>query len=127
MAAQMIKPRPMPAKLAKQPRALKSKWLRRVSKQRREVSVIYQLAVSEFWLKIESRDGYRRCEWTDMSPKYDRYDEERCNKMGELHHKKGRTGSNLTNKSTFMSCCRNHHRYLHDHPNEARKRRYLLT
>lgn len=125
MATQIIQ-RPMPEKLVKQKKR-KRKSLRRVSDKRREVNVIYNLAKAEFWLDRESKDGFRRCEWTDMSPKYDRYDEERCHEVAtDLHHKKGRTGSNLTNKSTFLGLCRKHHNWIHDHAREARKRRYLL-
>lgn len=38
-----------------------------------------------------------------------------------LHHMRGRIGSFLTNKKYFKSLCWPHHRYVEDHPSEAKK------
>lgn len=39
----------------------------------------------------------------------------------DLHHKKGRTGSFLTDKRYFCSLCRAHHIWVENHPQEAQK------
>ncbi len=42
----------------------------------------------------------------------------------DLHHKAGR-GVNLNNVGTFMSLCREHHRYIHENDEWARERGYI--
>ena len=46
----------------------------------------------------------------------------------EIHHMRGRGrhGSLLTDELWLMAICREHHRWIHDHPNLARKKKLLL-
>ncbi len=41
----------------------------------------------------------------------------------QIHHKKGR-GVNLTNVETFLACCFNCHRWIEEHPKEAKELGY---
>ena len=43
----------------------------------------------------------------------------------DIHHTKGRTGELYLNTSHWMGLCREHHRYIHDHPAWAREIGYL--
>ena len=45
----------------------------------------------------------------------------------EIHHRAGRIGKLLTDRSNFMPLCSECHRWIHDHPSEARAKGYLLT
>lgn len=48
-----------------------------------------------------------------------------CNsKEVDLHHKGLRTGDNLYRH--FMSCCRYHHSWIHEHPIQSKEKGYLL-
>ena len=38
----------------------------------------------------------------------------------DIHHTKGRTGKNFLDTSTWMAASRKEHRWVHDHPKEAR-------
>tara|TARA_Y100000310_G_scaffold339867_1_gene433908 strand:- start:3766 stop:4092 length:327 start_codon:yes stop_codon:yes gene_type:complete len=53
---------------------------------------------------------------------------EKCGKTGErdLHHKAGRSGTNYTDKETFMAACRACHDWIHQNPKEARAGGYLV-
>jgi len=42
----------------------------------------------------------------------------------DIHHKKGR-GKWLNVSDHFMGLCRHHHRWIHDHPSQARGLGYL--
>lgn len=44
----------------------------------------------------------------------------------DVHHKKGR-GKFLNDVETWMGVCRSCHTWIHEHPNEARRRKVLLT
>ena len=49
-----------------------------------------------------------------------------CNsKATEIHHKKGR-GTQTANAEYFMSICRHHHTWIHEHPLESRTLKYLI-
>jgi len=51
---------------------------------------------------------------------------EGCNKeSNDLHHKAGR-GEHLSNRGSFMSVCRKHHNWIHEHPKESRELGYLI-
>lgn len=43
----------------------------------------------------------------------------------DIHHKAGRTGKNYLDESTWMAVSRDGHRWIHDHPKEARARGWL--
>ena len=108
---------------------LKRKPLRRVSKKRMEENFTYQLAVEEWRAKRINVDGYFRCEFKGQ-PFFGSYQDEdsgRCalTAMHAPHHRKLR-GKWLAHPRYFMAACFHHHRWIHDHANEARKRRYLL-
>lgn len=48
-----------------------------------------------------------------------------CNKVStELHHRRGRIGSNLTDKTTFLALCHEHHRLIEDNPVMAKQEGY---
>ena len=52
---------------------------------------------------------------------------ERCgNYATEIHHKNGRNGERLLDSDYFMAICRNCHRYIHEHPKEAREKGWLI-
>lgn len=38
----------------------------------------------------------------------------------EVHHKKGRTGKNYLDTSTWIAVCRGCHEWIHSHPSQAR-------
>ena len=44
----------------------------------------------------------------------------------DLHHKAGRSGSNMYDPKTFMAVCRPCHMWIHEHPIEARERNWLV-
>ena len=51
-----------------------------------------------------------------------------CNKISEeLHHKKGRIGSLLTNEKFFMGVCIEHHRKIEDFPDWAKENGFSLS
>lgn len=49
-----------------------------------------------------------------------------CMKLASEIHHRAKRGSNYLDASTFMAICRNHHRFLHDNPNEAREMGLLV-
>lgn len=52
---------------------------------------------------------------------------ERCQKKKamEVHHKAGRTGKNFLDQSTWMAACPECHRWIHEHPGQARAAGFL--
>lgn len=44
----------------------------------------------------------------------------------EVHHVDGREGSLLNNEATWLAVSRAGHTWIHEHPNEARKRGWLV-
>jgi len=46
---------------------------------------------------------------------------EGCRGKSTLHHAKGREGANLTDESTFRNLCIDHHRWVEEHPEKAKK------
>ncbi len=45
----------------------------------------------------------------------------------QVHHMRGREGSNYLDESTWMAICPGCHTYVHAHPEWAYKRGYLLS
>lgn len=45
----------------------------------------------------------------------------------QIHHKKGRVGKLLYDKRYFLSVCGNCHRYIEDHPEEAKENGWSLS
>lgn len=45
----------------------------------------------------------------------------------EVHHKKGRIGELLTDVRYFLAVCNPHHRYIENHPIEAKAHGYSLS
>jgi len=43
----------------------------------------------------------------------------------QVHHIKGRKGPLLNDTRFWMAACQNGHTWIHDHPNEARKKGLL--
>ena len=51
-----------------------------------------------------------------------------CGKRAsDIHHKKGREGNLLTNKSYFLAVCRTCHQYIELHPEWAKEKGYSLN
>ena len=44
----------------------------------------------------------------------------------EIHHKNGRNGERLIDANYFMTVCRKHHTWIHEHPKEAREKGWLI-
>lgn len=40
----------------------------------------------------------------------------------EVHHKRGRSGGNLMDEATWLAVCRNCHRWIEEHPDDAKAR-----
>jgi hypothetical protein len=45
----------------------------------------------------------------------------------QIHHKKGRIGHLLWNTKYFLAVCPNCHRYIEDHPEQARSNGWSLS
>ena len=39
----------------------------------------------------------------------------------DIHHKYGRDGKNYLDENTWLAVCRDDHRWIHEHPKEARE------
>ena len=54
---------------------------------------------------------------------------ERCKieRSDQIHHKKGKVGSMLYNKTYFMAVCFECHRYIEDNPNESKQKGWSLN
>jgi hypothetical protein len=48
-----------------------------------------------------------------------------CPRATEVHHKAGRIGAALNDESNWMAVSAEGHRWLHDHPKQARARGWL--
>ena len=44
----------------------------------------------------------------------------------EIHHKNGRNGKRIHDTKYFMTICRGHHIWIHEHPKEAREKGWLV-
>jgi hypothetical protein len=51
---------------------------------------------------------------------------EGCTKLASEIHHRARRGANYLDVSTFFAICRNHHRFLHDNPAEAKEMGLLV-
>lgn len=49
-----------------------------------------------------------------------------CKRLGNDLHHKAKRGKNLCDETTFMSVCRNHHNWIHEHPIESKELGYLI-
>lgn len=45
----------------------------------------------------------------------------------DIHHMVGRSGENMLDSTTWMSICRVHHTWLHEHDKEARELGYIKS
>jgi len=79
----------------------------------------YERAVKEWQNEREMIDGFQ-CQAQTFG--------DRCRKKAQPrpHHKAGRIGKNLMDKSKFMATCWHHHQYIHANPGEARMMGYIL-
>lgn len=51
-----------------------------------------------------------------------------CNKVSEcIHHRAGRIGDNLTDSKNFMAVCLDCHRWIEEHPKEAKGLGYSVS
>ena len=82
--------------------------------------------------KISNKSNRRKIEediykdlrkvFLNKNPKCERNN---THKATEVHHKNGRNGTRLNDVSEFMAVCRDCHRYIHEHPKEARIKLWL--
>ena len=112
---------------------MKKSRLRPISKKRAGENVLYRKAKEEWREKRIKIDGYHQCEFVGKPYAYETFSwpsdqNGRCIllAMKPPHHKKGHAGSLHYDKRYFLSLCAFHHSWVHDHANEARKRKYLL-
>lgn len=104
---------------------LKRSRLRGVSKAKRIANTTYALAKAEWIAKQTGKEGYWRCQFVGK-PILAADDRLRClAPANELHHRRGRVGSNLYHKQFFMGCCSDHHLWIHNNAKAARKRGLL--
>ena len=92
-------------------RRLTRTQVRRVSKKRRKESAEYMAKRKAFLL------AHPVCQLS--TPRTDIIEGCRA-KATDIHHVRGRTGANYLNAGTWMSACRDCHRWVHDHPGQAR-------
>ena len=81
--------------------------LRRVSKKREGESKIYLAKRRRF---LSANPVCEKC---------------KHEKSRDVHHVCGRYGGNYLNEMTWLALCRTCHRWIHDHPKEARERGWL--
>lgn len=107
---------------------MKRSKLRRVSSKRKKELALYAKA-KELWRQARrGKDGFLRCQITNIRWKpnlgYFNWDANgRCmaHAMDSPHHRRGRLGKRLYDRRSFVATCFYHHRWIHDHPKEARK------
>lgn len=59
---------------------------------------------------------------------HDRCEVEGCtNESMHVHHRRGRTGTNMLDESTWLACCNDCHEFIHRYPEWAYERGYLLS
>lgn len=106
----------------------RKKPLKRISDKRFQDNISYIMAREQWKSKRISEDGFWRCEFKFRKQSWWPYDEDgRCWEPAvDVHHRKGR-GKYLCLPRYYMGLCRHHHSWIHDHPKEARKKRYILT
>ncbi len=76
--------------------------------------------------KLDELAKYRlvRDKYLESHPKCEVHD---CNsEQIELHHKNKRNGDRVHDDTYFMSVCRMHHTWIHEHPKESRELGYLI-
>lgn len=95
-------------------------------------NALLAVAKAEFWATHDGQCEFRwwiQSKWHDAGPAPYGYDEsstERCSATAtELHHRALR-GRNVCNIATFCGLCAQHHRWTHQHSNEARRLGYLI-
>lgn len=97
--------------------------LSRVSKKRRKEMAVYSRQRKAFleahpwcqvWLSEHKADLKAILLNPDLAPRS-------C----DIHHTRGRTGTNYLDESTWMAVSREAHIWIHDHPREARAKGYL--
>lgn len=107
----------------------RKKRIKPISDKRFRDHISYVLARECWKARRISEDGFWRCEFKErLDRHWWPYDEDgRCWEAAvDVHHRKGR-GKNLCLPRYFMGLCRNHHNWIHEHPREARRKRYILT
>jgi hypothetical protein len=79
------------------------------------------------WTERENNTATKRYigEIVTVSPIIGLSISENAPRSTEVHHTAGRIGKNYLNQSTWMAVCRENHRWIHDHPSEARAKGYL--
>lgn len=81
----------------------------------------YERAKREWRIERVQIDGYLRCEFMEAH-------EGRCRHraMRNPHHRAGRAGKNLADKSKFMAACHQHHVWIDTHRKQAEARGYII-
>lgn len=95
---------------------MKRTRLRKVSKKKASEQAIYRK------LKNDALAPGPLCEF----PSLNGYDSGCVNRATQIHHAKGRQGELLNDQRYWWMLCMEHHRYVHDHPNQARKMGLIL-
>jgi hypothetical protein len=110
--ASMIRPRPMLPRPIKSPK--KRSGLKRVSDKMRHSLRIYA-ALKKAWFL-----AHPKCQFV-LTPGAS------CGEIEgvDVHHARGR-GKYLNDIRTWVTLCRRHHSYVHDHPAYSYKHKYLL-
>ncbi len=92
--------------------------LRKVSKKKATEQAIYRQ------LKNEALSSQPLCEFPTL---YSNGYEPGCvNRATQVHHAKGQQGALLNDKRYWWLLCMEHHRWVEDHKNEARKMGLIL-
>lgn len=95
------------------PLKLSSKPIRRRSKAMAKRMAVYRQEVREWlrdkWCAVDGMAGHSSHPAT------------------ECHHRNGRNGSLLTDKRFWVPVCDLHHRWIHDHPEQARREGLLCA
>jgi len=81
----------------------------------------YEASVQEWREQRELIDDFQ-CQVISISTM------ERCRKRAGArpHHKAGRLGANLCDKTKFLAVCGHHHRWIHDNPRIAENFGYII-
>lgn len=111
---------------------LKRTSLRKVSKKRAKDSRIYSQKRKAFLETHPYCQVWLRENWVSEECTIQNYQRHEAIGLGvplaiDIHHTKGRTGSNYLDESTWLAVSREMHEKIHNNPSWARERGYLLT
>lgn len=105
---------------------IKRKRIAPISKKRQATSKEYREKAAAF-VKAAIGNG-QICEVVMTIPELRdgmKYGHRISANLNEVHHKRGRRGSLLTDERFWMPVSKQGHRFIHEHPDEARKHGWL--